>query len=131
MSLEDAMNNLASAMNRYADVIEKNGVQVVSVADTSAAAPKDKKPAGRPPKAAAESKKDDTGLDDDDDGLGGEEEPTYTIDDVKGKLVALRNQTGDKDASLKIMKEFGYAKVGDIKEKDFAKIIAKVDKMLD
>lgn len=132
MSLEDAMSQLAVAMNRYSDVIEKYGVAVEaknSGGDASEKPAARGKPGPKPkPSAAAEPP------DDEDDGLGGEDEglgeDELTIDDVKAKLVEVRTKTGDKEAALAIMKKYGYAKVGDIKEKDFAAIVKACEKHL-
>ena len=139
MSLEDAMNNLAAAMNKYSDTVEKYGGQLLNslgAADAGAAegktapAAEDKAPAqgqgGRPKKDDA--KKPEPAADaDDDDGFGDEDsgkaEEALDFATVKAKLLEVRDVTGDKSHALKIIeKNGGYKALTEIQEKDFRKI---------
>lgn len=50
--------------------------------------------------------------------------PTFTFDDVKGKLTELMNAKG-KDAVKTILSEFGAAKLADVDEGQYADVHAK------
>lgn len=141
MSLEDAMNNLASAMNRYADVIEKHGSTTLlkAVGDSATASTSDasksaegtavKGKGGRPKK---DEPKPDAG---DDDGFGGGGSASsvpdkITADQMKAKLLEVRDAHGDKQPALDIIGKYGYAAIPDIKAADYKKIWADCDESI-
>lgn len=154
MSLEDSMKTLAEsnlklaeAMDNYAGIIEKFGSMVVAqpgdapAAATEKAAPAEKAPAtkgkGRgkaATKAEPETKADDAGFGDD-DGFGGEggeaEVPEkLTGDQVKAKLLEVRDAYGDKAPALKIINDLGYNAIPDVKAADYQKVWAACEKAI-
>ena len=111
-NLAESQNKLADTMGRYADVIERNAALVVTnggqlVEKPKADAEPEKKPRG---KAKAEDKPKD-------DDLG--KAPKLTEDEVKGKLLELRDLHDDKAPALKILGEYGYESFNDLKPADF------------
>ena len=152
MSLEDSMKalaesnlKLAAAQERYAGVIEKFGSLVVAspgaaAADTSAkteaagkpltAAQKKKAEKEAADKAATEAAAGGDGGFGDDDGFGNEgaggDEPEVpeklTADQVKAKLLEVRDAYGDKAPALKIINDLGYSAIPDVKPADFKKV---------
>lgn len=158
MSLEESMKalaesnlKLAAAQEHYAGVIEKFGSLVVASAGdaapaTAAASTKtDAAPAtagkgkgkGGKGKAepAAETKTDDAGFGDD-DGFGGDEggeaevPDDLTADQVKAKLLEVRDAYGDKAPALKIINDLGYSAIPDVKKADFKKVWIACDKAI-
>lgn len=146
MSLEDAMNNLAKAMNRYADVIETNGVAVVSQAasggeesggkTTKATKTTTTKASGKASNKGAADK--DEG---DDDGLGGGDggkatgkgnktKKALTFDEVKAKLLEVK-ELGGREAAAEIFGEYGYSSLNNVQEKDYQAIFDDAVKYLD
>lgn len=158
MSLEESMKalaesnlKLAAAQEHYAGVIEKFGSLVVASAGDSApaaaaSAKTDAAPAttgkgkgkGGKGKAepAAETKTDDAGFGDDDgfggDDAGGEAEvpDDLTADQVKAKLLEVRDAYGDKAPALKIINDLGYSAIPDVKKADFKKVWIACDKAI-
>ena len=137
MSLETAMENLAVAMTRYADVVEKYGLKIegantakAEVADKPAAKGKAAdKPAAKG-KAAADN--DGFGEDEDKPAAKGKAKKALTHDDVKAKLLEVKEANGgDKQAAIDIISEYGYAGIPSIKEKDFEAIFADAEKWLE
>lgn len=152
MSLEDSMKalaesnlKLAAAQERYAGVIEKFGSLVVASAGEGAAAATptktDAAPAtgkgkgkaatgkGKSEPAADTTKADDGGFGDDDgfgnEGAGGDEPEVpekLTSDQVKAKLLEVRDAYGDKAPALKIINDLGYSAIPDVKPADFKKV---------
>lgn len=154
MSLEDSMKTLAesnlklaAAMDSYAATIEKFGSMVVAqpgdapAAATEKAAPAEKAPAKKAAakkaaakKAEPETQADDAGLGDD-DGFGGEggeaEVPEkLTGDQVKAKLLEVRDAYGDKAPALKIINDLGYNAIPDVKAADYQKVWAACEKAI-
>lgn len=148
MSLEDSMQTLAesnlklaAAMDNYAATIEKFGSMVVAQPGDAPAAATEKAPAtkgkGRgkaATKAEPETKGDDAGFGDD-DGFGGEggeaEVPEkLTGDQVKAKLLEVRDAYGDKAPALKIINDFGYSAIPDVKPADYQKVWAACEKAI-
>jgi len=153
MSLEESMKELAEsntklakALNRYADVIETNGVGVVSQAakgKTAAAdeedepAPKSKgKAAAAAEKPAAKSKAKAAPADEDDDGLDSKPAPkgkakkAITFDEVKAKLLEVK-EIGGREAAAEIFGEYGYSSLNNVQEKDYQAIFDDAVKYLD
>ena len=127
MSLETAMENLAVAMTRYADVVEKYGLKIEG-ANTAKAEVADK-PAAKG-KAAADN--DGFGEDEDKPAAKGKAKKALTHDDVKAKLLEVKEANGgDKQAAIDIISEYGYAGIPSIKEKDFEAIFADAEKWLE
>lgn len=140
MSLEDsiktfaeAANNLASAMNNYAGVmqaISKADPDKIITANVTAPAVADKpagKPGRKPKEEPAASKKEDDGLGgDEDDGLGGEEEAAkdYTADDVKAALVALKGK--NPEALKKVWNKFGVTSLGQLDKSKYGEVMKYV-----
>lgn len=152
MSLEDSMKalaesnlKLAAAQEHYASVIQKFGSLVVASAGDGAAAatPTKTDAATTKPLTAAQKKKAEkeaaeraaaeaTGADagfGDDDGFGNEgggDEPEVpeklTSDQVKAKLLEVRDAYGDKAPALKIINDLGYSAIPDVKPADFKKV---------
>lgn len=131
MSLEQSTQNLADAMNRYAAVIEKisnsdpNNVIYVRVVEAGAAAPAAdaEKPKSKPgPKPKVKEEPAGDGLDGD-DGLGGEEEAakTYTNDEVKAALVALKKK--DEGALKKVWSKFGVTSLNQIPAEKYGDVM--------
>lgn len=153
MSLEESMKalaesnlKLAAAQEHYAGVIEKFGSLVVASAGDGAATPTkaDAAPAtskggkGKGGKGktdpAPEAKNDDAGFGDD-DGFGGEDgEPEVpeklTADQVKAKLLEVRDAYGDKAPALKIINDLGYSAIPDVKPADFKKVWTACEKAI-
>ena len=155
MSLEESMKalaesnlKLAAAQEHYAGVIEKFGSLVVASAGDGAAAATpaktDAAPAAKGGKGskggkgktdpAPETKNDDAGFGDD-DGFGGEDgEPEVpeklTADQVKAKLLEVRDAYGDKAPALKIINDLGYSAIPDVKPADFKKVWTACEKAI-
>lgn len=148
MSLEDAMNKLADAMNRYADVIEKVGLGVTSgtlPAASATAASGASEPAtpaaestgkgkGRgagknKPEPAATSNNEPDPLDEEDP-FGGSEPAAraYTADDIRTLVGWVKEEKG-RDEAIKIIKSTGAATLGQIDEKDYAKVAEQCIKL--
>lgn len=147
MSLEDAMNNLAKAMNRYADVIETNGVAVVSQAKPGKSDDEgDTKSSGKTTTKATKttSKTSNKGADKDegdDDGLGGDggkstgkggktTKKALTFDEVKAKLLEVK-ELGGREAAAEIFGEYGYSSLNNVQEKHYQDIYDDAQKYLD
>ena len=143
MSLEDSMNNLARAMDRYADVIEKYGTmalvangeggQAGTATTTKAAEPAAPKSKGGRPKK--EDVKTDAPAGDGfgGDGFGGDEPSApdnITADSMKAKLLEVRDAHGDKQPALDIIGKYGYAAIPDIKPADYKKIWIDCEKSI-
>jgi len=148
MSLEDSMKELAASnlklatsFDRYADVVEKYGLQIREAnGDAAPATPaKETKPAaaaasgGKGGKAkpaaakpAAETKDDDDAGDDgfgDDNGGDDDGMPTeLTAEIIKAKLFEVKDSYGDKEPALAIIRKLGYNAIPDVKAKDFEKV---------
>ena len=157
MSLEDSMKalaesnlKLAAAQEHYAGVIEKFGSLVVASAgdaapaaststkaDAAPAAGKGKgKGKGKADPAPAETKNDDAGFGDD-DGFGGDEggddsevPEKLTADQVKAKLLEVRDAYGDKAPALKIINDLGYSAIPDVKPADYKKVWVACEKAI-
>lgn len=137
MSLEDAMNNLAKAMNRYADVIEKHGVSVVSKASGGEEEESTSKTSNKATTTKATkttSKTSNKGADKeegDDDGLGDSGKSTgkggkstkkaLTFDEVKAKLLEVK-ELGGREAAAEIFGEYGYSSLNNVQEKHYQEI---------
>ena len=157
MSLEESMKalaesnlKLAAAQEHYAGVIEKFGSLVVASAGdaapaTAAASTKtDAAPAtagkgkGKGGKGktepAAETKTDDAGFGDydgfGDEGGEAEVPDDLTADQVKAKLLEVRDAYGDKAPALKIINDLGYSAIPDVKPADFKKVWIACDKAI-
>lgn len=151
MSLEESMKELAEsntklakALNRYADVIETNGVGVVSQAAKGKAAadeedepaPKAKGKAAAAEKPAAKSKAKAAAADEDDDGLDSKPAPkgkakkAITFDEVKAKLLEVK-EIGGREAAAEIFGEYGYSSLNNVQEKDYQAIFDDAVKYLD
>ncbi len=160
MSLEDSMKalaesnlKLAAAQEHYAGVIEKFGSLVVATngeAATVAAPAKEpaaakggkgakggKAAAKTEPAADAAAASDGFGGDDDGFGGGGEasgDEPEVpeklTGDQVKAKLLEVRDAYGDKAPALKIINDLGYAAIPDVKPADYKKVWIAAEKAI-
>lgn len=136
--LADSNLKLAASMDRYAGVMEaiaNGGPQNIVVAgatgaDAGAAATGEKaatgkaKPGPKPKDKAAPADADDGLGNDEDDGLGGggESEKTYTADDVRKTLVAIKTAHG-KDATDAILKHVGVTSLGQVEAKDYGKLM--------
>ena len=145
MSLEDsikahteALDRHAKAMVRYAEVIEKISnsnpeniiaIKIVEASAGGAAAGETKAPDAEKGKGSRK-KKEETKADDgddglgggDDDGLGGDEpaEKTYTMEEVRAELLALKG----KGLDLKtVWTKFGVASLANLDKKDYAKAV--------
>ena len=145
-SLAESNLKLAAAQERYAGVIEKFGSLVVATngeaATVATPAKTDKPPTAAEKKAAAAAAKkaaeaaaaasdgfggDDAGSDGfGGDDAGGEGEPEVpeklTSDQVKAKLLEVRDAYGDKAPALKIINDLGYSAIPDVKPADFKKV---------
>lgn len=146
MSLEESMKELAESnltlaksLSRYAEVVEKYGLKIESANSGGGAEPE-----GKPEKALKEEKqtaaqkkaaaaaaakagKDDDGFDD----KPSKKTKKLTHDDVKAKLLEIRDAAGDKQPALDLIGEHGYSAIPDIQEKDFDAIFADATKWLE
>ena len=128
-SLAESNNALAKAMTYYAGVIEKNAMNVYSIAqgatppaaDPAPAAPekptkpaKAKKYADPPPPASDDDGFGDDGLDDTPANL--------TADQIKAKLIEVKDAYGDKAPALEIIGRFGYNAIPEVQPKDYAAV---------
>ena len=153
-ALAESNLKLAAAQEHYAGVIEKFGSLVVASAGDAApaaaaastkadAAPattgKGKGKGGKgKAEPAAETKTDDAGFGDDDgfggDDAGGEGEAEgpekLTGDQVKAKLLEVRDAYGDKAPALKIINDLGYNAIPDVKAADYQKVWAACEKAI-
>lgn len=146
-ALAESNLRLADAMNKYADVIDKYALKIEAVggdvakaaaAETSSGKKGgDDKPTpakgGRGKKAAAEPPADAGG---DDDGFGGADDfdsgvpDKLTGDQVKAKLLEVRDAYGDKAPALKIINALGYNAIPDVKPADYAKVWTECEKAI-
>ena len=148
MSLEDSMKTLAesnlklaAAMDNYAATIEKFGSMVVAQPGVAAEPSPEPEPAEKPApaakKAAAKKAEPEAKADDDagfgeDDGFDGEAEvpEKLTGDQVKAKLLEVRDAYGDKAPALKIINDLGYNAIPDVKAADYQKVWAACEKAI-
>ena len=150
MSLEESMKELAESnlklaksFDRYADVIQKFGLKIENdnAGKTPAgdAEPEEKpagkaagkgKPAGKAAGKPAAGKGDDDGFGDEEEKPAGKAKK-LTHDDVKAKLLEIRDAAEDKEPALAIIREYGYDSIPTIKEKDYAAIFADAEKWLE
>ncbi len=159
MSLEQSMIalaesnlKLAAAQEHYAGVIEKFGSLVVATNGEAAtvAAPAKEPAAAKGGKGAkggkaaakaepaADAAAAGDGFGGDDDGFGGGDaggdEPEVpeklTGDQVKAKLLEVRDAYGDKAPALKIINDLGYAAIPDVKPADYKKVWIAAEKAI-
>lgn len=154
MSLEDSMKDLAdsnrelaTALSTYAKVVEKYGLKLetdnsgkATVAEQEKGGKAEKPEKAEKPKTAAQKKADEKAAaakKDDDDGFGDEEDKApkrkkpLTHDDVKAKLLEIRDAADSKEPALELIGEFGYDSIPTIKEKDYEGIYAAAEKWLE
>lgn len=132
MSLEDAMNNLATAMNRYADTMDRisnsNPTQIAVAAggSTEAAPAADKGKPGRKKKEdtaeaapAAAAAEPDPFADD----AGEEEEaaPELTAEVIRGLVMKVKDK--NKDHALALLKKVGAETVSKIDPAQYPKVV--------
>lgn len=156
-ALAESNLKLAAAQEHYAGVIEKFGTLVVaspgagtaatpaSAAETTGkpltAAQKKKAEKEAAEKAAAEkAAAGGDGFGGDGDGFGDEggeaggDEPEVpeklTGDQVKAKLLEVRDAYGDKAPALKIINDLGYAAIPDVKPADYKKVWIAAEKAI-
>lgn len=156
-ALAESNLKLAAAQEHYAGVIEKFGSLVVaspgagtaatpaSAAETTGkpltAAQKKKAEKEAAEKAAAEkAAAGGDGFGGDGDGFGDEggeaggDEPEVpeklTGDQVKAKLLEVRDAYGDKAPALKIINDLGYAAIPDVKPADYKKVWIAAEKAI-
>ena len=150
LTLAESNLKLAAAQEHYASVIQQFGSLVVASAGDGATATPAKTEAATPAakgkgkgkgKAettpAPETKGDDTGFGDDEGfgNEGGDENETevpdqLTSDQVKAKLLEVRDAYGDKAPALKIINDLGYSAIPDVKPADFKKVWVACDKAI-
>lgn len=157
IALAESNLKLAAAQEHYAGVIEKFGSLVVaspgagtaatpaSAAETTGkpltAAQKKKAEKEAAEKAAAEkAAAGGDGFGGDGDGFGDEggeaggDEPEVpeklTGDQVKAKLLEVRDAYGDKAPALKIINDLGYAAIPDVKPADYKKVWVAAEKAI-
>lgn len=67
-----------------------------------------------------------------DDGFGeeGAAATTYSAEDVKNKLMAVKDKFNDKAPALKIINDLGYKAIPDVQQKDYAAVVVACDKLL-
>jgi hypothetical protein len=116
-SVSDKMQMSVESHERLADRYE----QLLAVQGTSPAPPADEKPKGKPGRPPKAKEAPPPVEEEEDDGLGDDAPAasTLTRDDVKAKLVELREVTEDKLAPRKVMEKFGASNVAEIKDEDF------------
>lgn len=152
LALAESNLKLAAAQEHYASVIEKFGsLAVATNGEAATAAPPAKEPAaakgGKGAKGgkaaaktepAADAAAAGDGFGGDDDGFGGGEaggdEPEVpeklTGDQVKAKLLEVRDAYGDKAPALKIINDLGYAAIPDVKPADYKKVWIAAEKAI-
>lgn len=156
MALEDAMLKLAEsnlkladAQTHYAGIIEKFGTMVVQAnggddGEAAATAATDDKPAKKAAakkatKKAAAKKAAETADDFGGDGFGGDDEGSdgeadvpakLTADQIKAKLLEVRDAYGDKAPALKIINDLGYSAIPDVKPADYAAVWKACEKAI-
>lgn len=156
-ALAESNLKLAAAQERYAGVIEKFGSLVVANpgAGTASAAAPAAETTGKPLTAAQKKKAEKEaaekaaaekaaaggdGFGGDGDGFGDEggdaggDEPEVpeklTGDQVKAKLLEVRDAYGDKAPALKIINDLGYAAIPDVKPADYKKVWIAAEKAI-
>lgn len=157
-ALAESNLKLAAAQEHYAGVIEKFGSLVVASpgAGTAAATPAAAAETTGKPLTAAQKKKAEKeaaekaaadkaaaggdGFGGDGDGFGDEggeaggDEPEVpeklTGDQVKAKLLEVRDAYGDKAPALKIINDLGYAAIPDVKPADYKKVWIAAEKAI-
>lgn len=156
MSLEESMTTLAEsnlklakALSRYADVIEANGVAVVSKANTGSGEGDEgggkasgKTTTSKATKATSKTSNKGGDKDEgDDDGLGGDggkstgkggktTKKALTFDEVKAKLLEVK-ELGGREAAAEIFGEYGYSSLNNVQEKHYQDIYDDAQKYLD
>lgn len=142
MTLEQSLERIANSLEKLVGVQEAmirvaNGAELACnscekaevVEEVKAEEPK-KKSAKKKAEPKTEEKTaevvEDTSNVDDLLGLAGEAPITYTIDDLRTECSKILS-SGDKQAKVtaisEVFKKFGYTKITDIKEKDFANVM--------
>jgi hypothetical protein len=140
--LSDAMNNLATAMNRYAGVMESIANRdpssiVAPTGDAGDAAPATDTPkkgrgkgkAAEKDAAPADTTKEADPFGDDD---GSEAESELTAETIRALVLAVKAK--NKDHALGLLKKIGVDTLAKIPEKDYPKVVelaAKVGVTLD
>lgn len=150
MALEDSMNNLAEAMNKYAAVMSRHcdlteralnaGATSVKVTgpgesqETTDTPPAEKKTRGRPKKTdKTDTKTDDSNNDADAFGAGeGEEDPfgdaapaaTPKLDTavIRGLVMRVKEAKGD-DTALKLLAKVGAKTLAGIPEEKYQEVV--------
>lgn len=143
MTIENSLERIATALEAIVGAIPTETCKCAETAPVETpkapakkaaakkSAPKQETPAEPTPQIEApvepEVVDDDLGLDLDDT-----PQQNYTLDDVRGAISkfisSFSDTTEGKKATLEILKRYGYAKIPEIAEKDFATIIADVSK---
>ena len=153
-ALAESNLKLAAAQEHYAGVIEKFGSLVVASpgAGTAATPAAAAETTGKPLTAAQKKKAEKEaaekaaaggggdGFGGDGDGFGDEggeaggDEPEVpeklTGDQVKAKLLEVRDAYGDKAPALKIINDLGYAAIPDVKPADYKKVWIAAEKAI-
>lgn len=146
MSLEDSMKaladsnlELAAAMKGYTKAIVENAKLVVTSGGDAAP---EKPTTGKTTttkgkgKGKGETPPPGDGLGDEDDGFadGGSSASNVpkkiTADQIKAKLLEVRDAYGDKAPALKIIQDLGYAAIPDVKPADYEKVWIACDEAI-
>lgn len=152
MSIEAAMNKLADALNRYADVIEQHGTSV-AIGKTETTGKTDDKSADKPKtaaqkkaeaaaakkaeeaaakKAEADAAAEEEEEEEEEDPFADaaeeeeEEETSYSAADIRKAILAVRDKGGEKknaEAAKKIIAAVGAKSMGEIDEAKYAKVM--------
>lgn len=134
MSLEDAMNNLATAMNRYAGVMEnisKSNPTTLAAATGGTTAATDKPKTAKEKKAEAEAAAAaaaaDAGGGSEPDPFaeegeeGNDEKPELTAEVIRGLVMKVKEK--NKDHALALLKKVGAETVSKIDPKQYEKVV--------
>lgn len=136
--LAESHNKLAAAMTHYAEVIQEHS-RLVAVSGGEEPAKAPAAAASKPTAAKGKGKgkaADPEPKNNDDDGFGDEggdesEIPDkITADQIKAKLIAVKDAYGDKAPALAIIQKLGYEAIPDVKPADYKKVWIACDKAL-
>lgn len=129
MSMEEQVGRLATAIEGLTAAITAAGKPAGQAQPVPAEKPAATKPrAASKPAAAAAEPEPATG-DGLDDGLGGGEEVALTLEDVRAKLFAVRDNVA-RDKAAKILGQLGAKSIDTIPEAKFAEAVSLCDKAL-
>ncbi len=120
MSLEEALNRHATAIENLADALEKISARGTMSLPAEVAATQSPRGPGRPPKAAAAVPAQ---------GANGEDGKPIAYDTVREAVLSLAEKKGHQVA-VGLLAEFGAKNGKDLKPAQYAKALARVNELM-